>query len=69
MNRLAHHGSRHLVDVESDFAHARHIVVPALLWAVAIVAIVVVAALQDLPSSGAEPAALPAAVPVAPLGA
>jgi hypothetical protein len=36
MKRLAHQGSSCAVHIEAEFAHARYIVVPGLIWAAAI---------------------------------
>lgn len=69
MNRFAHRASRRLAEVESEFAHARRIVAPALLWVATIVLIALAAALQDTPVSGPAQTASPEAAAVVPLGA
>ena len=69
MNRTSHHTSRRTAEVESEFAHARYIVVPALIWAVAIVLAVAATALQDAPSSAPAQATSTEDVPVVPFGA
>jgi hypothetical protein len=69
MSRFAHHTSRRTADVESEFAHARYIVVPALLWALAFVSAVMGGALQDERESAPAQMASPEAVPVVPLDA
>ena len=69
MSRFVHHGSRRNAEVESEFVHARYVVVPALLWAAAIVAVVVATALQDTPATAPAQSAPPEQVAVVPLGA
>lgn len=69
MSRFAHHASRRVAEVESEFVHARYIVVPALLWVVAILALTIVAAFQEPPASGSDQTASPEVVPIAPFGA
>lgn len=69
MSRFAHHASRRAVEIESEFEHARYIAVPALLWAVAVVAAVAAVALQDVPASAPVQAVSPEDVPTVPFGA
>lgn len=69
MTRFAHHASRRFAEVESGFVHTRYIVMPALLWAVAIVAIVAAAVLQDAPADTPAQTASPEDVSIVPLGA
>jgi hypothetical protein len=69
MSRFVHHASSRIAEVESEFVHARYVVVPALLWAVAIVAVVVATVLQDTPATASAQTAPPAEVSVVPLGA
>ena len=69
MSRFAHHTSRRTADVESEFAHARYIVVPALLWALAFGGAVIAGALQDEREGAPAQMASPEAVAVVPLDA
>lgn len=68
MNRFAHHSARRAAEVDAGFAHARYVVVPALLWAIALVA-VAVASLLDVPEGAPAEALSPRDVPVVSLGA
>lgn len=71
MSRHVHHASNRTADIGSEFAHARYVAVPALLWAVAIVGAIGATALQDTPATAPAPVqtAPPAEVAVVPLGA
>ena len=69
MSRYTHRSVRRNAEVESEFAHARYIVVPALVWAAAVVAMVVTAVLEDVPSISPDQVAAPEAVPIIPFGA
>lgn len=46
MNRFAHHASSRSAEVEAEFAHARYIAVPALLFVLGMVVALSIAALQ-----------------------
>jgi hypothetical protein len=69
MSHFANHTSKRTADIESEFAHARYIVVPALLWALAFGGAVIAGALQDERESAPAQMASPEAVPVVPLDA
>ncbi len=69
MSSRAHHASRRIAEVESEFVHARDIVVPALLWLVAIVAVVAIAVFQDEPKGAPAQWASPEGAAVVPFGA
>lgn len=55
MNRFSHDAVRRAAEVESAFAHARYIVVPGLIWAVAI--LVAILGTLTQPDAEAERAA------------
>ena len=57
MSRFAHHASRRIAEVESEFAHARYIVVPGAIW-VAAMLVAIFSALTD-PDAGSQRAAAP----------
>jgi hypothetical protein len=55
MNRFPHDAARRAAEVESEFDHARYIVVPGLIWAAAILVAILGALIQ--PDAGAQRAA------------
>lgn len=69
MSRFAHHASSRFANLGSGFVQARYIVVPALLWALAIGAVVAAAWLPDAPAGAPAQAASPEDVALVPLGA
>lgn len=69
MSRFAHHAFRRAAEAESGFAHARYIVVPALLWAAALMVALVAAANQNGSGDEQVQSESPEEVAVVPLGA
>ncbi len=68
MNHVARHSSPRPADVESALAHAQSLVVPLVLWALALAAIVAISLLLGVPDDAPAVSASPEDLPVVALG-